>query len=256
MNINPHFYLSILLTIVFFAAGLLLAKKSLPNGVSKLLLGLFFLATLPAASMILYYAHLVKVPAWYIHFRAMPAAELSMSFLGLFLGFLSNRKTQYLFAVLAISLSSIPFAKPILRPLSIKETTEWKDGVCLQSTGATCGPSCVATMLKFHQIEASEYEITRNSYTCSTGTEIWYLLRYATQKGLRYQLHTASTFEELKYPSIIGTKLQTIGHFVCVLGKSGDNFIIGDPLQGRLELSKSAFESKYKLDGLMIEFSR
>jgi hypothetical protein len=256
MNVNPNFFISILISIVLFIIGLMLTKKISNKKILNLILILSFLLTLPGISMILYYFHFTETSNWYINFRTIPAIEISISFIGLFLGLLSNNKNKFFLICTTLFLVLIPFIKPILRPLTIKDLTEWKESVCIQSTGATCGPSSLATILKYYNIESTEYELTKNSYTCSTGTEIWYLLRYGKRKGLDYKLNTIKNFDELRYPSIIGTKLITIGHFVTVLGKSEEKFIIGDPLNGKLELTKEEFESKYKLDGLMIEFNK
>lgn len=254
MHINPHLYTSLLLSAALFALGRVMAQKTSGNkrGIAALLL----LLTLPALSMLLYYLHLVKLPNWYIEFRALPAVELSVAFFGLFFGFLSDIKSQYALAFLTLALVFVPFVKPIVRPLAIKEVTEWKDDVCIQSTAATCGPSSLATICRYYGIEATEYDITNASYSCSSGTEIWYVLRHARQKGLRYSLHTAHSFEDLKFPAIIGTRLGGIGHFITVLGKSERGFVFGDPLQGRLDLNKADFEQKYKLDGMMIVFTK
>lgn len=254
MNVNPNFFISILISIVFFIIGVMLAKKIFKKRILNFILILLFLLTLPGISMVLYYFHFFETPNWYINFRAIPAIEVSSSFIGLFFGFLSNNKNKIILICVTLFLISIPFIKPMLRPLTINGSTEWIDSVCIQSTGATCGPSSLATILKYYNIESTEYELTKNSYTCSTGTEIWYLLRYGKQKGLDYKLNKIKSYDDLKFPSIIGTKLITIGHFVTVLGKTDEKFIIGDPLTGKMELTKAEFEKKYNLDGLMIEF--
>lgn len=256
MNLNPNFFISILISIVLFIIGSILTKKILRKKNLNLILILSFLLTLPGISMILYYFHFYETPNWYINFRTFPSIEISISFIGLLFGLLSNNNSKFFLICITIFLVLIPFIKPILRPLTIKDTTEWKESVCIQSTGATCGPSSLATILKYYNIESTEYELTKNSYTCRTGTEIWYLLRYGKLKGLDFQLNKIKSFDELRYPSIIGTKLITIGHFVTVLGKTEDKFIIGDPLNGKLELTKAEFENRYQLDGLMIEFNK
>lgn len=255
MNINPNFFISLFIAIVLFVIGFILAKRVEKKSLNVMII-LSLIATFPGISMVLYYFHLFETPHWYINFRTIPAIELSVSFIGLFLGLLSNDNNKFLLNGITLLLVFMPFMKPIVRPLVVKKSTEWREKVCVQSTGATCGPSCFATILKYYNIESTEYEWTKNSYTCSTGTEIWYLLRYGKHKGFEYKLSQINSFSQLKYPSIIGTKLSTIGHFVTVLGKVEDKYIIGDPLTGKLALTKAEFENKYSLDGLMIEFSK
>jgi len=256
MNLNPNFFISILFSIVLFIIGLILSKKILIKKNQRLILIFSFTLTFPGISMILYYFHFFETPLWYVNFRTIPAIEISISFIGLYLGFLSNNKNKYFLIGITIFLVLIPYIKPIIRPLTIKNITEWNDEVCIQSTVATCGPSSLATILKYFKVESTELEIAKNSYTCNTGTEIWYLLRIAKRKGLEYSLNTINKVSELRFPSIIGTRLFSVGHFVTVLGRSGNEFIIGDPLLGKLVLTEDEFKNKYTIDGLMIVFTK
>ena len=46
----------------------------------------------------------------------------------------------------------------------------------------------------------------------------------------------------LPYPSIAGTRLGSpsgTGHFIAILGREGDRYVIGDPLGGRRELVRA-----------------
>jgi Peptidase C39 family len=255
VNVNPNLFVSLFLAVVLYLVGFFLIGKIAKKSGYFLLL-LTFLCCLPALSMILYYFHLVKLPNWYINFRTISGMEISVAFFGLFFGLLSDHKSKIFLIIPALALVLIPFIKPIIRPLTIRQISEWKDDVCIQSTPATCGPSSLASILRYYGIETSEYELAKNSYSCSSGTEIWYILRCGKAKGLNYKLSTVNSFEGLKYPSIIGVKLMSFGHFITVLGKSGDNFIIGDPLSGKSTLNRTEFEKLYKLDGMMIEFSK
>jgi hypothetical protein len=57
-------------------------------------------------------------------------------------------------------------------------------------------------------------------------------------------------------PSILGTRLGSIGHFIILLKHDGDRLVIGDPLCGRLNLTQEAFLKRYAFDGFAMNFSR
>lgn len=61
----------------------------------------------------------------------------------------------------------------------------WEDGVCLQSTMATCGPCSLATVFRSLGEPKTEAAIARGAFNSMTSTESWYLLRYARRQGLR-----------------------------------------------------------------------
>lgn len=255
MYVNPNLFLSIPLSIICFMIGLRISKRIKHSRFRNVILLLSLIISIPGFSMILYYAHLIDTPNWYIGFRSINGIEVSNSLIGLFFGLLADRKSKKNVLIgFTLLFVLIPYIKPIVRPISIKSNTEWIDDVCIQSTGASCGPSSLATIFNHFGLESTEFDISKNGYTCSSGTEIWYILRYAKDKGLEYDLRTIQRTDEIKYPCILGTRLLSIGHFVTVLDKVDNKWIIGDPLVGRLELSDSEFDKKYKLDGLMIEF--
>lgn len=49
--------------------------------------------------------------------------------------------------MLGISFLALPVVRPHLFPLEIEEVVGWKDGICLQSHAASCGPAAAATLL-------------------------------------------------------------------------------------------------------------
>jgi hypothetical protein len=46
-----------------------------------------------------------------------------------------------------------------------------------------------------------------------------------------------------------------IGHVVVYLGMNGGKYIIGDPLVGRIEISKEQLLNDYKFGGVLLEFT-
>ncbi|PHR33287.1 MAG: peptidase C39 [Fluviicola sp.] len=253
MNINHNIFISVILTIILFFVGTQFIKRFKKSKYKSIFLVFSFLFAIPGLSMVTYYMHLIESPNWYITFRAIPGIECMNSLIGLFLGMIISNK-KFLALSFSIFLVIIPYAKPIVRPININSETKWIDDVCIQSTYASCGPSSLATILKAKNINTTEREIAANAFTCSSGTEIWYLLRYATKKGLNFSCNQIHEIEQVKTPCIIGTEISNIGHFITVLEKNKDEYIIGDPLIGRIKLTKKQFNQKYLLDGLMIHF--
>ncbi|MCH2225120.1 MAG: cysteine peptidase family C39 domain-containing protein [Crocinitomicaceae bacterium] len=212
-----------------------------------------FLLAIPGFSMATYYFHLIESPSWYITFRSISNIEWMNSFIGLFLGVIEVKK-KGIALLLSVILITIPYAKPILRPINVNSETKWIDDVCIQSTYASCGPSSLATIFKLKGIHSSEAEIATSAFTCSSGTEIWYLLRHASNKGLNYSCKKIQNIQQVQPPCIIGTKIHNIGHFITVLRTNKEKLLIGDPLIGKIELTNKEFLKRYKLDGLMIYF--
>lgn len=254
MNINYNIFFSLIIGIIFYFIGTVIGRKIKSRSFRLLLISMAFVLSIPGLLMIFYYLHFFKLSVWYVNLRTIDFIEISNSFLGFFIGLLTPlRQSLFLnLSVLTIFLI-IPYIKPIIRPTSISRESGWSDNVCLQSTGATCGPSCLATIFKYYNINKTESEIAKKSYTCASGTEIWYLLRYAKSQGLKYKCSIQDNINFIKSPAIIGIKLGTIGHFITFLGINNSNYIIGDPLDGKSEITKELFNQK-NLDGLVVEF--
>jgi hypothetical protein len=54
---------------------------------------------------------------------------------------------------------------------------KWRDGVCRQTSPATCGPAAAATLLQSHSIPATEAEMAQLCLTTSKGTSLLGLYR-------------------------------------------------------------------------------
>lgn len=223
--------------------------------------------SLPGFSFILYYAHIIQEPAWYVEFRSIPGVEMLSGLSGLIFGALEIRKpltgkwrhvistwTMFRISILAVF---IPFAKPILLPLTgVALQENWKDGVCIQSTAATCGPCSLATVFKSLGKEATEREIARGAFSGRTGTENWYLIRYARRHGVDARIGYTTDLKSVKPPAILGVKLEGgAGHFITYLGDQDRRRIIGDPLSGRFLLTDEVFHQLYDYAGMAIEFN-
>lgn len=211
------------------------------------LLVLLLALCLPACSFIVYYLHLVREPWWYVEFRSLPGIETLAACWGLLFGFAAGcvlprsspgRITRALLLVLVCVLTFVPFLKPILNPVESagKLQDRWDGQVCLQTSPATCGPASLATIYAYYGMHRTEADIARTTYACSTGTELWYLLRDARAHGLRAVPVHIDTLDALPAPCLIGLNLGAInaGHFVVYLGTRGDLIVIGDPMTGEI----------------------
>jgi hypothetical protein len=185
--------------------------KPLPPARKLLLFGVFALLSIPAILFSMYYLHVLPERAWFYELRSWPGTEFLAVFVGCAAGclasFLPNILLGFpLFGVLAFT--AIPYLKPLFNPLSPGDFRDgWKDGVCLQSTMASCGPASVCTILAKLGMNVSEREMAREAMTCASGTEAWYLARAVRDRGFRAQFTFEDTFSgDVSLPAIVGVR--------------------------------------------------
>jgi hypothetical protein len=231
--------------------------QSLKNWQFWTLVGLL---VLPFASIAGYYLHLFEPPIWYIEWRSFPYTEISVGLVGWVIGYFCKKLIQepfpslFLSGLLSAGLVLLPFLKPILRPIRLPLTDKWQANICLQSCPSTCGAASLATLFKLQNIQTTEPEIARNAYSCGSGTEIWYLLRFARAQGLNLKPLIINNLEDLQKPALLGTSIgANYGHFVVFLGKNNDRYQIGDPLKGLLLLNPTEFKNAYTLHPIAYE---
>jgi ABC-type bacteriocin/lantibiotic exporter with double-glycine peptidase domain len=134
----------------------------------------------------------------------------------------------------------------------------WKDGVCLQSSEAGCGPACAASLLKFYYIESDEAEMATLCLSRNSGTRLYGLYRGLKIKTVKTQWDAEIftwTLDELRAkgtsPLILRVRLEKnakvdpryqnewgwipgVTHTVLFYGfKENDKVEIGDPAVGR-----------------------
>jgi hypothetical protein len=187
----------------------------------------------------------------------------------LFFGFTIRRaKTRWLPIELAI-ITGLVFIYGLYRvdwiypdqkvkPEAFKVTS---DGVCLQSTGYTCGAASAVTLLKWWNIEATEVEMAYLSHTRKRlGIEMVQLTRAvaykASGKGLTTDIRQMSwaDIKNLGVPCIVDVKWMPpfIDHVVVVMKASEDKVVIADPLWGTKNWSKDEFLNKWRGAGIYI----
>jgi hypothetical protein len=265
MSCNPLLIPTLLLAFVFFRMGVWLWRRSGPAA-RWLLLPCVVVLSLPGILLAGYYLHFLDRAGWFFAFRSLPGTELTASGTGWLAGCLQGMLTgsrwqRVIGATVLASLLAfgifLPYAKPILSPAPWHQYSDrWSDGICMQSTGSSCGPACAATILKRSGRNATELEIARDACTSATGTENWYLARVLRKRSLsvRYVVTEANP-PEFPYPSIAGVSLGGpggAGHFITILDRTPDGYVFGDPLAGRLSLSREKMMKRYFFTGFFM----
>ena len=54
---------------------------------------------------------------------------------------------------------------------------------------------------------------------------------------------------------IAGVLIGSSGHFIAILEQNGDEFVVGDPLRGRVVLSRGDLEKRYQFTGFHMRIS-
>ena len=138
-------------------------------------------------------------------------------------------------------------------------TGKERDGVILQSRGYTCFPASVATALKYWNLKVTEKDAAYLARTTPRGTDsyrmIYAIEQLGKEKNLSARLKTISLqqLDNLKQPCIltvyISTSAREIPHAVVFLGKQQHEYIIGDPLHGRLAITRDILLKSYSWAG-------
>jgi len=272
---NPYSLPAIIGGIALYFVGIRFYAMRIKRGWQWAIAVAILLSCLPALSFDLYYAHLVEVPGWYIAFRSLTGIESLAMCWGLLFGFITARvvvaqaksvllATHGLAVALMLCCVAVPFVKPVLHPIETVKPLQnvWQQQVCRQTCGSTCGPASLATILAYFGRHATEREIARGTYASTTGTELWYLLRYARRHGLRPSCLPPRKLTDITFPAIVGVTAGDIGpfarsgHFITVLGQYPDGrYCIGDPLSGRELLTELKFQQIYGHICDVVEFS-
>ena len=209
---------------------------------------------IPGTGFAASYAHVVQEPAWYYQFRSYSGTEFSMVLVGIAGGIVASMlpRVVLVFPLLGVAaFSIIPIVKPIIGPIPEGAfDNTWNDNICLQSTPSTCGAASVATILKFYGEDATEAELAAEAHSYVGGTEAWYLARAIRSRGYEVQFDFKQGFvAETEFPALVGVRLDSAGHFIPILGREGNLFLVGDPLRGRESLSQETLLRRYDFTG-------
>lgn len=225
---------------------------------------MFLVATvlaIPGALFVLYYTHLFDNAAWFYSFRAMSHTELAAAGLGSIAGLAQSRfqpKTlgeKLVVPLILCVLLSVPFIKSALDPVDYSGLQQVCTGeVCLQSTPSTCGPTSAATLLKLFGKNASEEELAHECFTYRGGTEIWYVARAFRKRGLTadFVIQPPDKISP-PAPAIAGVLLPGgAGHFVAILSEDDRDITIGDPLKGKVVVTRAQLNHAYHFTGFFL----
>ncbi len=130
--------------------------------------------------------------------------------------------------------------------------SEWQEDVCIQSEGVTCAPSAIATVFRYFGKQKTEAEVAKSVYTNRTGTSVYEIIRYIRKNGMKVECFYEKDLSKIPVPSILDINVNNIGHAIVYLGSDRGSYIIGDPLEGRVVLTKDEFYERYKFDGFVM----
>jgi len=166
-------------------------------------------------------------------------------------------------AIWVLYISVWPFLAPLeaRQELSHLQTRVGTDGICLQTTGYTCGPAAAVTALRKLGLVGDEGEIALLSHTSSTtGTEPD-LLANALQKkygeqGLIASYRSFKDLEELRRAGLTLAVVKfgfLVDHYVTVLGVTNGMVMVGDPLDGLGKMASEEFLKKWRFSGVVLK---
>lgn len=259
-----HISITGLLAVILSITGYMLTVKYLSSKPRKNIIQVMIASSalaLPGMFLTIYYFHLIPEMKWYYDFRSLPGVELLTMFIGIAGGayaVMLSRRYQYWVLIAVVLLSSAPYIKPLVFPLKKDKLREtWKGGICIQSSGSTCGPSSAATIMSMLGMPVSELELAQASYTSASGTEAWFQARALRSRGaeVKFIIMPPETVPEY-FPCIAGVKLSGgIGHFIAILKRNGAKYEIGDPMSGPESLSTDELIKRYKFTGFAMHIT-
>lgn len=135
------------------------------------------------------------------------------------------------------------------------------DGVCMQSTDYTCVAASMVTALHARGIDATETEMARLAYTqvgggATDSRALWALQRKLEGTGLapRYLALDKAGLIAAEKPCLVQLDWGFfLSHMVPVMHADETTVVLGDPLEGRRELTWDRFLARWKGQAIVIE---
>lgn len=256
----------IILGVMLYLVSLKAFQSTQRSKIQWVQFGINFVLALIAFSIpMAYLSDAIGEHPLYAEFRSIPYSEFLVTLVaplaGAVAGFFMQLKLMTPRAIESVCLVGvigfilIPFLKPIFNPLDITDNTRWQDGVVIQSTASSCGPSSLTTIFNYYGRKDSEYNIAKHVYTSATSTENWYLARYAKSQGFTAQFLVQSDLAKVPVPAIIGVKIGRMGHFISLLSHKDGVYEVADSLSGRATLSQREFDERYQFNSFVLHIT-
>lgn len=180
-----------------------------------------------------------------------------------------------LFLGLASGYILLPSVRPVLFPVTLSDSTIWKDDICLQSHPSSCAPAAAVTLLHLNGYESTERNLAHWCLTSSRGTEALGLYRGLNRALVRSKLKvqvapsdSSKWIDQMAVPNVclvrlgeskvnrlgglfFGTGLWRVsargeGHAIVVKGKdSSGRWIILDPAFGETLWSDHQLQERF-----------
>lgn len=252
--------IAVFVSIAFFT-GLKLSKLSKKYWVVSYLLALLVIMSIVASRhfrQLVFIAPFSWIMAGRVEFIVISAAAALL--LGVLIPRLEQRNLKVSLCFLLFIFCGYNIAVPFLLPVFIRgkmertENSYVSDGVCLQSTGYTCGPASAVTFLSQFGINANEGELAILAYTTpQLGTSedllVTAINKAHSKNGFRCEYIFIDTIKELKEhcPAIAVIKYSLLAdHYITVLEVAENQVIVGNPLSGKETLTYQQFLDKWR----------
>jgi len=128
-------------------------------------------------------------------------------------------------------------------------------GVTLQSTGFSCVPASLATVMRRWGVECSEGEIAYALRTSFRGTSIPRVPGVVRKLGAAKKLQAKfvkTTWSDLllfNVPCLLSTRTFSIEHCSALIGLDGTHVIAGEPLSGIVRLERAKYMQEWRWNG-------
>jgi len=166
-----------------------------------------------------------------------------------------TRWAAYLLAlVVSFEYSLAPFLGPAL--VGPQPAVVDPQGICIQTDSYSCGPAASVTALKRLGVEADFFQLAGEAHTSQAIGTPPDLLCAAISK--LYPVKAEYRFFETLPPLAKDQQLVLVlklglfvDHYVALL-EAGEVIVVGDPLNGRQELSQSQFAERWRHTGILL----
>ncbi|MFB2623054.1 MULTISPECIES: cysteine peptidase family C39 domain-containing protein [Methanothermobacter] len=121
-----------------------------------------------------------------------------------------------------------------------------------QSSGYSCGPAALATVLRNLGVHCSEAELAALAGTDESGTTMYGLILAATSKGLRAR-GVRMEISDLRRNHIAFVRYGDTAHYTVVLAVDDRNITLADPAMGRIRIRREIFSKIFTGNVLVVE---